>query len=99
MNIITHPVPTGAGESLEALLERTASELRKGVLPVEIFSNEAVFEAEMERIFARDWIFLGFEAEVPKSGDYMLRHIGKDRSEEHTSELQSLMRISYAVLC
>src|SRR3546814_9411010 len=25
--------------------------------------------------------------------------IGKDRSEEHTSELQSLMRISYAVFC
>src|SRR3546814_2114012 len=31
------------------------------------------------------------------------QHIGKgcriDRSEEHTSELQSLMRISYAVFC
>src|SRR3546814_9257108 len=27
------------------------------------------------------------------------RHIGEDRSEEHTSELQSLMRISYAVFC
>src|SRR3546814_4980986 len=26
-------------------------------------------------------------------------HDGDDRSEEHTSELQSLMRISYAVLC
>src|SRR3546814_10840755 len=25
--------------------------------------------------------------------------IGMDRSEEHTSELQSLMRISYAVFC
>src|SRR3546814_8869672 len=25
--------------------------------------------------------------------------LGADRSEEHTSELQSLMRISYAVLC
>src|SRR3546814_1209120 len=25
--------------------------------------------------------------------------IGGDRSEEHTSELQSLMRISYAVFC
>src|SRR3546814_4595936 len=25
--------------------------------------------------------------------------IGKGRSEEHTSELQSLMRISYAVFC
>src|SRR3546814_8774258 len=27
------------------------------------------------------------------------RHDGRSRSEEHTSELQSLMRISYAVLC
>src|SRR3546814_2126441 len=27
------------------------------------------------------------------------RHIGFGRSEEHTSELQSLMRISYAVFC
>src|SRR3546814_1406542 len=26
-------------------------------------------------------------------------HAGADRSEEHTSELQSLMRISYAVFC
>src|SRR3546814_7265531 len=25
--------------------------------------------------------------------------VGDDRSEEHTSELQSLMRISYAVFC
>src|SRR3546814_6514366 len=27
------------------------------------------------------------------------RALGKRRSEEHTSELQSLMRISYAVFC
>src|SRR3546814_7988042 len=27
------------------------------------------------------------------------RHEGRVRSEEHTSELQSLMRISYAVFC
>src|SRR3546814_8124534 len=33
--------------------------------------------------------------------DKALRHDGDvlDRSEEHTSELQSLMRISYAVFC
>src|SRR3546814_2644155 len=37
----------------------------------------------------------GFAA--PDSGRIMLN--GKDRSEEHTSELQSLMRISYAVFC
>src|SRR3546814_8305324 len=34
---------------------------------------------------------------VPRSG--LSRGRGQPRSEEHTSELQSLMRISYAVFC
>src|SRR3546814_2342070 len=33
-----------------------------------------------------------------QAGD-LHRHADADRSEEHTSELQSLMRISYAVFC
>src|SRR3546814_1539980 len=37
---------------------------------------------------------LGIE-DVP----YFTRNMFSDRSEEHTSELQSLMRISYAVFC
>src|SRR3546814_1647470 len=32
-------------------------------------------------------------------GLLMLTLLGETRSEEHTSELQSLMRISYAVFC
>src|SRR3546814_2859564 len=32
-------------------------------------------------------------------GVYLLTYDGTPRSEEHTSELQSLMRISYAVFC
>src|SRR3546814_1600868 len=32
-------------------------------------------------------------------GPHVGRRIIDDRSEEHTSELQSLMRISYAVFC
>src|SRR3546814_2021174 len=31
--------------------------------------------------------------------DHLGRAFRRDRSEEHTSELQSLMRISYAVFC
>src|SRR3546814_2289248 len=30
---------------------------------------------------------------------HQLKHLEHERSEEHTSELQSLMRISYAVFC
>src|SRR3546814_1557948 len=34
-----------------------------------------------------------------RAGGVWPHHAGRDRSEEHTSELQSLMRISYAVFC
>src|SRR3546814_7005426 len=37
------------------------------------------------------------EADQPMEA--LLPIFAKDRSEEHTSELQSLMRISYAVFC
>src|SRR3546814_2430694 len=30
---------------------------------------------------------------------FNIKKLGKERSDEHTSELQSLMRISYAVFC
>src|SRR3546814_3436215 len=44
----------------------------------------------------------GHQARVPHAcpdcGDQDLKPMGR-RSEEHTSELQSLMRISYAVFC
>src|SRR3546814_8748751 len=38
-------------------------------------------------------------AQVGNYGEIFERNLGTDRSEEHTSELQSLMRISYAVFC
>src|SRR3546814_3896440 len=38
----------------------------------------------------------GFEVDIY---GYRERHVTEARSEEHTSELQSLMRISYAVFC
>src|SRR3546814_8726346 len=41
------------------------------------------------------WKPFGMEAD----GVWMLGPTGHERSEEHTSELQSLMRISYAVFC
>src|SRR3546814_3781301 len=36
---------------------------------------------------------------VRRAGNRQQQCVGKQRSEEHTSELQSLMRISYAVFC
>src|SRR3546814_5487444 len=40
----------------------------------------------------------GTDARIPQAGISVRGH-AIERSEEHTSELQSLMRISYAVFC
>src|SRR3546814_10908199 len=47
------------------------------------------------------WLALGLLRRRHSGGDHRdhLRADGARRSEEHTSELQSLMRISYAVFC
>src|SRR3546814_10338293 len=44
----------------------------------------------------RLYLTLDENGEVP---EYPAKFSGRRRSEEHTSELQSLMRISYAVFC
>src|SRR3546814_7747382 len=36
---------------------------------------------------------------LPVRGQAAARHLPMNRSEEHTSELQSLMRTQYAVIC
>src|SRR3546814_2892788 len=47
---------------------------------------------DLVRDFAISFIFIGHDIGV-------IRYMCDRRSEEHTSELQSLMRISYAVFC
>src|SRR3546814_10581440 len=48
---------------------------------------------------ARDRSRMGTSNQVPKGKTHIIPNWCSPRSEEHTSELQSLMRISYAVFC
>src|SRR3546814_10221518 len=41
----------------------------------------------------------GIDEDLERAGMLLHQPAGEGRSEEHTSELQSLMRISYAVFC
>src|SRR3546814_2577114 len=88
--------------------------LENGQVPVEYYTSPDYFAREQDMIFRRAWLMVGRVEEVSEPGDFIVRDLptldanviisrGKDgnvrRSEEHTSELQSLMRISYAVFC
>lgn len=73
------PVNTASDIGLVAdICDRVDTGLDEGLLPVEVFEDETIFRAEMERIFTRSWVFLGHESEIPKSGDFVRRTIGLD---------------------
>src|SRR3546814_5351579 len=67
---------------------------------VHLALDRGALAVEHAHLLARD---LGgvafFEEDHPARGLEDRRDVGGDRSEEHTSELQSLMRIPYAVFC
>jgi phenylpropionate dioxygenase-like ring-hydroxylating dioxygenase large terminal subunit len=36
----------------------------------EVYSDPALFDLEMERLFGRTWLYVGHESQVPEAGDY-----------------------------
>ncbi len=43
-----------------------------------VLSDDAIYRTELEQIFARAWIVVGHESEVPNEGDYVQRYVGED---------------------
>src|SRR3546814_1028236 len=93
---------------LRTLVNSTSTGLSKVNFPGNDDSERPGWDGEIEADEATPWVpkgRSGWEFGVnqdPKGkadGDFAKSVKGVDRSEEHTSELQSLMRISYAVFC
>lgn len=43
-----------------------------------LYTDPAVFEQELDRIFHRGWTFVGHASEIPNPGDYITRDIGRE---------------------
>lgn len=51
--------------------------VRDGSVHSSAFTDQAVFNLEMDRIFHRTWLYIGHTSEIPKAGDYRTRLMGR----------------------
>ena len=49
-----------------------------GIINSRLYSDQSVFEDEMKKIFHDGWSYIAHESEIPKSGDYVRRSIGRE---------------------
>src|SRR5579862_8994254 len=65
-------------EITPAFLSEMARDLELGLVPLQIFNHREVYDLELRRIFARSWVFIAHEMEIPNAGDFVRRAIGED---------------------
>ncbi|HJU18789.1 MAG TPA: aromatic ring-hydroxylating dioxygenase subunit alpha [Stellaceae bacterium] len=53
-------------------------DLTTGEISREIFVNDSIYQQEQERVFARAWLFVGHESQIPNPGDYFVSGMGEE---------------------
>lgn len=63
---------------MEARLDEITRNVRSGLIPAHVYNDADVFELERDRVFARAWVFLAHESELPRPNDFVVRNIVDD---------------------
>ena len=50
-----------------------------GTVSAAIFSHPDIYQQELEQVFARMWLFVGHESQVPRPGDYVRSRMGEEQ--------------------
>ena len=69
----------GTGPMLsDGTLLRDLIDLERREVSMRVLSDPEIYRLELDKIFARSWVGVGHEAEIPNAGDFVLRYIGED---------------------
>lgn len=79
--------------------------VQEGRVHSAIYTDPAIFELELRRIFYRTWVYVGHESEVRDRGDYRVRLIGRQQvimvrgGDERVRVLMNRCRHRGAIVC
>jgi nitrite reductase/ring-hydroxylating ferredoxin subunit len=61
------------GTNLDDLIMRDSNEVS-----LRVMSDKELYDIEMERVFAKTWLLLAHDSEIPNSGDFVVRDMAED---------------------
>jgi len=72
-------VPTGRVDTM-GVAERLRKLVRpdEGVIHASVYSDPEIYQLELSRIFARSWLLLCPDSQIPNAGDYFVSYMGED---------------------
>src|SRR5687768_8999263 len=53
-------------------------DVEHGLVSRDIFVDETIYQQEQEQVFARAWLFIGHESQIPNPGDYFTSCMGEE---------------------
>lgn len=66
----------GVSPDVQSAIDEVGRISETGEIPARIHNDQAIHDLELERIFTRNWVFIGHESEIPERGDYAKRYMG-----------------------
>ena len=70
---------TGVGQAWDRASIQALFDAEAGWLDRRVLSDPALYQLELERIFARGWNFMCHDSQIPNVGDYFINYIGEDQ--------------------